>query len=155
MRSQPLSLAEVFRTRVSVAGPEQCWLWTGRLTADGYGRFSDAHAHRWVYEHLVAPIAPGLVLDHLCHNADAECDDGRACLHRRCVNPAHLEPVSSWVNSERGRSPIPLNAAKTSCVNGHEFDAENTYVRPNGHRDCRACIRDRARAYAARRRSAA
>lgn len=31
----------------------------------------------------------------------------------------------------------------------------NTYTRPNGHRDCRTCIRDRARRYSQRRRAAA
>lgn len=35
------------------------------------------------------------------------------------------------------------NAAKTHCDNGHEFTEANTYRRPNGGRDCRACLRGR------------
>jgi WhiB family redox-sensing transcriptional regulator len=31
----------------------------------------------------------------------------------------------------------------THCHRGHEFTAENTYTRPNGHRVCRACDRYR------------
>lgn len=37
-------------------------------------------------------------------------------------------------------------AAKTHCVNGHPFDANNTYRRPSrpNSRDCRACHREAA-----------
>jgi hypothetical protein len=42
-----------------------------------------------------------------------------------------------------------LNARKTACLNGHPFDAANTYLRPDrpGHRACRTCAanRDHAR----------
>src|SRR4051812_4751656 len=47
-----------------------CWLWTGRKTADGYGRVQVAGrqkmVHRWSYELLVGPVPDGLELDHLC-----------------------------------------------------------------------------------------
>lgn len=36
-------------------------------------------------------------------------------------------------------------ARKTECVNKHPYTAENTYTRPNGHRDCRLCILERSR----------
>lgn len=32
---------------------------------------------------------------------------------------------------------------RTHCVNGHRFDAVNTYVRPGGERNCRTCQRER------------
>lgn len=35
---------------------------------------------------------------------------------------------------------------KTACVQGHEFNEENSYVDPAGRRHCRACKRDRKRA---------
>jgi len=34
----------------------------------------------------------------------------------------------------------------THCVNGHEFTPENTGLKPNGFRYCRACQRVRAAA---------
>jgi hypothetical protein len=42
----------------------------------------------------------------------------------------------------KGKSfPSSRNAGKrkTHCVNGHEFTPENTYVDPNGKRNCRKC----------------
>lgn len=37
------------------------------------------------------------------------------------------------------------NGLKTHCKNGHLFDEANTFIRKTGHRDCRACNRDRMR----------
>lgn len=87
---------DVQRFWAKVTKTETCWLWTGSLTHDGYGRFrlptGHVLAHRWSYEQLVGPIPEGLVLDHV-HK--------RGCRHRNCVNPAHLEPVTNAVNVAR------------------------------------------------------
>lgn len=78
-----------------------CWLWEAGTDRGGYGRFEgDGHevaAHRWSYEDAVGPIVPGLDLDHLCRV-------------RRCVNPAHLEPVTRQVNLLRGAQARHLEA---------------------------------------------
>jgi ribosomal protein S27AE len=43
--------------------------------------------------------------------------------------------------------------AATHCGKGHEFTPENTYRRPSdGHRACRACIREDHRKWSAKRR---
>jgi hypothetical protein len=34
-------------------------------------------------------------------------------------------------------------ASKTHCPDGHEYDEENTYVKPDGVRVCRKCRRRR------------
>jgi hypothetical protein len=34
---------------------------------------------------------------------------------------------------------------KAECINGHPFDDVNTYIRPDGERNCRQCSRDRSR----------
>lgn len=81
-----------------------CWLWTAALD-EGYGVATvgrkTKRAHRLVYEELVGPIPKGLVIDHLCHAEDSSCPGGSSCLHRRCVRPAHLEPVTRSENLRR------------------------------------------------------
>lgn len=122
-----------------------CWEWAGGSDADGYGlvRLHGrlARVHRLVWSELIGPIAPGLQLDHLCRN-------------QACCNPDHMQPVTHRENALRGYSFSAANAAKDTCVHGHPFTPENTYVRPhepNGRRDCRACIRERVRRYRTRR----
>lgn len=88
--------------------PGGCWTWTASINRDGYGMFGNGAGkvvgpHRWAYEHFVKPVPDGLQLDHLCHTRERDtCPGGRRCLHRRCVNPAHLEPVPQKTNVERG-----------------------------------------------------
>lgn len=95
--------SELFLAKVEVVG--ECWRWTGVVTPRGYGMFRDGKmrsAHRWAYESFIGPIPNGLQLDHLCHTDDHSCLGGDECPHRRCVNPAHLEPVTARGNSLRG-----------------------------------------------------
>lgn len=132
-----------------------CIVWTGS-TLSGYGQIRDAgvhkQAHRVVYEALVGPIPEGLELDHLCHSRNKDCREVDECPHRRCVNPAHLEPVTRQENNRRSTSFSALNMAKTHCSMGHEYTTENTYYPPSGRRACRQCRR--ARVHEARRRKA-
>lgn len=138
-----------------------CWPWTGRISVYGYGRIKnrrnhggvqDPMAHRFVYEQVVGPIPEGMTLDHLCHNADQSCNDGTGCIHRRCVNPDHLEPATRRANTFSGRTPAAANAAKTHCKWGHEFTPENTGVEKSGKRYCRACGARRQAEYRAKQR---
>jgi hypothetical protein len=105
-----------------------CWEWRGTCVAGGYGQINDSqrkiYAHRFIYERLVGPIPGGLVLDHLCRN-------------KRCVNPAHLEPVPQRLNMIRAGAGA-ANARKTHCPQGHEYTDDNTYLYLN-RRNCRAC----------------
>ncbi|KOG21765.1 hypothetical protein ADK36_12325 [Streptomyces viridochromogenes] len=124
-----------------------CWLWTAKPNGEGYAnvRIDGVHyrAHRLAYELLVGPIPDGLVLDHLCRV-------------RHCLNPAHLEPVTIAENIRRGRAVLPpYSSRKTHCPQGHVYDEVNTYVTPQGKRDCRTCRRAARRRCDARRRAAA
>lgn len=87
-----------------------CWIWQGARADTGYGtmpgpRGVTAVAHRVFYERHVGPIPDGLQLDHLCRQ-------------RLCVNPAHLEPVTSVENLRRGNvvklTPRDVRAIRAS-----------------------------------------
>lgn len=116
-----------------------CWLWTGTTLKTGYSYFymhgRARFGHRVSYVHHVGPVPDGLDLDHLCRV-------------RRCVNPAHLEPVTRSVNILRGLIPGIVrarSAAVTHCPKGHEYTPENVYVDRNGCRMCRECMRQNCR----------
>lgn len=145
------SLTARLLSRYVVDEQTGCWIWLGGTNAEGYGLIlpngSDhvVRAHRVSYALFVGPIPEGFTVDHTCHNADAECPGGKACLHRRCINPAHLEAVERGENVRRGSRRIP----RTHCRYGHELTPENTYVRVRRgyeHRECRACHREQANA---------
>jgi len=128
---------------VDIGDPAECWLWLGVLgrgQGASYGQFCPANAkpqrglqaHRVAYE-LSGKVAipDGMDLDHLCRNP-------------RCVNPAHLEPVTHRENVMRGAGISAVNARKTHCIHGHEYTAENTTINA-GYRECRTCINARLR----------
>lgn len=108
-----------------------CWPWIGGT--ERYGRFTlhgrTYYAHRFSYEFYVGEIPEGLEVDHLCRNT-------------RCVNPAHLEPVTHHENLMRGESPSARCARITECPRGHPYTTENTCL-SKGHRYCRTCARER------------
>lgn len=144
-----------FWSKVARRGDDECWHWIGGITEHGYGRFSIkgrvSGAHRDVFAFIGRTIPNGLHVDHLCHNRDLSCPGGRTCLHRRCVNPAHLELVTKSVNAKRGRGLQVVNAAKTRCPQGHPYDSANTYRPPVGSRVCRICVRVKVAQYKARK----
>ena len=106
----------------------ECWNWLGALNQDGYSAFWDGKrqisGHRFSYHVYRGNLLPELEIDHLCRN-------------RRCVNPHHLEQVTSKINSERGRGAL------THCSRGHLIDGLNSA----GKRFCRECQRQRSAAW--------
>jgi hypothetical protein len=144
MPPKPKPILENFFAHVEIT--PSCWLWHGALGAEGYGRFlvkenGRRHtrlSHRVAYQLFVGPIPAGTGCDHLCHTADKSCKGGPKCPHRRCVNPAHLEPVLHLENVARGAV-----VRRTHCPKGHAYDEKNAEVRVDNlgrrSRRCRAC----------------
>ncbi len=150
--------ASLVLSRISVDEQNGCWHFTGYVNRYGYGETGHGMAHRVVYQGHVGAIPDGLFLDHVCHSNDLACPGGNDCWHRRCVNPAHLEPVTPKENVNRGRTAEYMSHrhdSTTHCVSGHEFTAGNTYMTPDGRRQCRTCRRTSNREYMRRRRAAA
>lgn len=110
-----------------------CWLWTGCLDNDGYGRFTldgkKIMAARAAIILFGKGITVGLEPDHLCRV-------------RPCVRVSHLEPVTHRENLKRGVFP---NSKKLVCPAGHPLLGPNLYVSPTKRRICRICVKASAR----------
>jgi hypothetical protein len=112
-----------------------CWLWTHTVDAEGYGRYMLNYkavlGHRESFRLARGFLPPkGMHLDHLCRQ-------------RSCVNPDHLEPVTSRENTRRGITAEVNRAkqlAKTHCPSGHAYDEANTALTRQGFRRCRICL---------------
>ena len=123
---------------------DKCWLFAGKLVR-GYGRVTQRidgkeigyPAHRLTYEKYVGVIPDGLVIDHLCRV-------------RSCINPSHLEAVTSRENSLRGIGEPAKNAVKTHCPQGHEYTPDNIIYKYK-KRYCRNCQNAYLREYSRRR----
>jgi acetolactate synthase regulatory subunit len=120
-----------------------CWLWLCGTGSTGYGQIwrdgETIGAHVWSYEQKYGEVPEGCELDHLCRV-------------RACVNPDHVEPVTSTVNNLRGFGICAINARKTHCKHGHLLNEENTYVNQSG-RCCRTCQREVVKCYQQRNRA--
>jgi hypothetical protein len=120
-------MERLFRT---VTKTDSCWLWTGAMTATGYGRTyyagrSGRAVHRVFYDLFVGEIPEGYDIDHLC-------------MVRNCVNPDHLEAVTHRENVRRTPNHrAARNLLRTECIRGHAFDR----VRKDGARSCTTCER--------------
>jgi hypothetical protein len=107
-----------------------CMVFTGHKSKSGYGqiwfRGKRMWAHRAFYIAFKGEIPEGQEIDHLCRK-------------RSCVLPRHLEAVSHQENQRRGNSFAGKRARQTHCIHGHAFTPENTMVKKDGRRNCRAC----------------
>ncbi|MUK03212.1 hypothetical protein GM708_15640 [Vibrio cholerae] len=88
--------------------PHDCWIWTGAVVDDGYGRFwvirdgeqRARRPQRYAYEHLTGEtLHPGIALMHVC--------DVPLCVHASTGGDTHLLPGTQALNmldrSQKGR----------------------------------------------------
>lgn len=148
-------------TRINPGG---CWDWLGAIGGmKGYANYGQfvlsaprgqkrvrIAPYRFIWEWVNdRPMPDGLEPDHTCNNG-------------RCVNPAHIEPVTHSENQrrayQRGRKrpgvDYVLRARPTQCPHGHEYTEWNTRINSQGGIVCRTCDRQRCHAYQAKKRAA-
>ena len=86
-----------------------------------------ARVHRLVLEAFIGPCPAGM---EACHEDDDPTNNTLANL--RWDTPSENQ-------FDRVRRGTHHNAAKDECLRGHPFDSINTYIGPDGKRQCRAC----------------
>lgn len=141
---------------------EGCLLWLGAISPDtGYSRIGHEGGtllgHRLVFALACRELEPGEHVDHTCHSESPQCSGTKVCLHRRCLEPAHLEAVSQAENNRRARARVVkvatrrTNAESGLCRNElHPWVPENIGTRQTkrGVQEfCRPCHREVQRAY--------
>ena len=140
-----------------VVADNGCWHYTGTVDAQGYGRARLGKrfvgAHRLAHVTWLGPIPTSFHVDHTCHNGSGCEGRGVECLHRRCINPWHLEAVTPQENISRSHLH---SGARTHCLHGHPYDEANTRYqrsRRGVQRYCAQCVTERNARLAARRRA--
>lgn len=116
-----------------------CIVWDGYVNEKGYGRrhyngkFWLVHRLEWTM--INGDIPEGMGVLHKCDNPP-------------CINIDHLFLGTNKDNVDdrvsKGRSNNG-RLDRTNCIRGHEYTEENTFIRKEGSRECRACIRQKAK----------
>lgn len=137
-----------FWDHVDVREPDECWEWTGRRDAKGYGVLH-LNGHKRPYSaHRVAYA--------LRHGGFPHGQVNHTCDNRVCCNDHHLYEGTQRDNvhdmMRRGRLR-PWKAGMSHCFRGHEFTPENTVWNKRGNRQCRICYQLTTATYDARRKA--
>ena len=113
-----------------------CWIFTGALTSRGYSSVAAGKKGRSVLGHRLAIAVrdgalPGMPVDHVC-------------MVKACVNPAHLDVVTTAENNRRYRASRGWNKGGT-CKGGHPLIDGNLRTSKRGRLVCAACATQAAR----------
>lgn len=126
--------------------PNGCLEWTGGTNDAGYGQISvnnkTVTTHRLAWTLAKGTIPPGLDVLHRCDNPP--CCDADKCLFLGTQADNAADMVA------KGRRYDNMTP-KTHCPQNHRYDETNTYVNPQGSRECRICTRDAGARYRRRK----
>jgi len=123
---------ERFKEKTKRSG--ECIIWTGKISAQGYGYFyyfgKYVRAHRWAYALANGTIPAGLFVCHKCDN-------------RKCVKLDHLFLGTHQDNMDdmkrKGRQYGKSRKPPTQCKRKHEFTHDNLFKIKNGSLRCKKC----------------
>jgi hypothetical protein len=113
--------------------PSDCWIWTGAVADDGYGRFwvmrdggqRALRPQRYAYEHLTGEsLHPGIVLMHVC--------DVPLCVHASIEVDTHLVRGTQALNMlDRSRKGRHANAStfRWRGIGRAQFRAQSVELR--------------------------
>jgi hypothetical protein len=96
------------------------------------------------------PVLPDLPLPRPRRDPEVECRNGHLYAEtgwasngsRRTCAACRAE---AYERARVARNPGPKHGTETHCPHGHPYSPENTYVRKRGGRECRTCVRFRAK----------
>lgn len=97
---------ERFWAKVDKRGPDECWEWLAAKDSYGYGIFSYPRPDKGRYMNMLAHrfswnLHGGNLPIVAKSGSNEETIDHVVCRNRACVNPAHMEIVTSEENSRR------------------------------------------------------
>ncbi len=109
MKYKPIVISkrdiEIFKSKIAILSPEECWKWLGGVEGVGYGAYKSYKAHRISYFIHKGEIPDGHYICHTCDNPI-------------CVNPNHLfagtaaENALDMFSKGRGNITPPYNPSK-------------------------------------------
>lgn len=148
MAGKAIPLSERFHKHYIPEPNSGCWLWLSATVSSKYGGpygvigadKGDGQkmflAHRASYQLHVEKIPDDFQIDHTCKNT-------------LCVNPEHLEKVTSKEHCRRTTD----RRLQGACTRGHLMNDKNVWIEKSGYRHCRSCHVITQAAYVKRRKA--
>lgn len=138
-QSRP-SPADQFATKL-IQRSSGCLEWTGGTNDDDYGVIyvegKSVKTHRFAWELAHGPIPPGLNVLHHCDDPPCcQTDPTPGYPEGHLFLGTEADNMADKISKGRQRNG---RESRTHCPANHAYTEANTYVTPDGRRDCRIC----------------